>query len=150
MAKYECAAIIRADIGEESIQSNLDYIKSLLEKNGAEITKIDEWGTRRLAYEINKQREGYYAIIEIEMKPNGAAVQEMLRLFRTQEQIIRVLFVAIPKLAEKNKALQDKRSKALAERAKRKAEQEEAEARRQAENQEADSASESEPVTTES
>ena len=53
----------------------VEYIAEILQRHGAEITKTDLWGVKRLAYEINKQREGYYVLHELQMKPDGAAVE---------------------------------------------------------------------------
>ncbi len=59
---YEMMVIIDPDIPDEEIGNTIDTLKSIIEENGGELEKIDEWGKRQLAYPINKKNEGYYAV----------------------------------------------------------------------------------------
>ena len=68
MRKYEAVFIFMPNIEEEKRNQLLDRLKGVIESNGT-ITNIDEWGTRKLAYEINDQTEGYYVIINFETTP---------------------------------------------------------------------------------
>ena len=60
MNKYELALVINAKIEDDARTDAIEKIKALIEKFGGEITNVDEWGKKKLAYEIQKMREGYY------------------------------------------------------------------------------------------
>ncbi len=76
---------------EEARKAVVERFNNVLTENGAEITNVKEWGKRRLAYEIEKFRDGYYMILNVVAKP--AAVQEFDRLARISEDIIRHIVV---------------------------------------------------------
>lgn len=122
MAKYECVCIVRTDIGEEQVQATVDYIRQNLERYGAEIISDKHWGVRRLAYEIEKQRDGFYTMFVFQMKPDGAAFAEIRRLFKTNESILRTVLVDVPPIADKARKLAEERAKKAAEKAAKEAE----------------------------
>ena len=67
-----------------------EQVKSL----GAEVTKVENWGKRRLAYDIRKQREGTYAVFEVSAEPS--MVKEFERQLRLNENVLRFLTTQIP------------------------------------------------------
>ena len=67
-----------------------DQIKSL----GAEVIKLENWGKRRLAYDIRKQREGTYAVLEVSAEPS--TVKEFERQLRLNESVLRFLSTRVP------------------------------------------------------
>ncbi|EMT45722.1 MULTISPECIES: 30S ribosomal protein S6 [Anoxybacillus] len=91
MRKYEIMYIIRPNMEDEARKALVERFNNVLTENGAEITNVKEWGKRRLAYEIEKFRDGYYMILNVVAKP--AAVQEFDRLARISEDIIRHIVV---------------------------------------------------------
>ena len=91
MRKYEIMYIIRPNMEEEARKAVVERFNNVLTENGAEITNVKEWGKRRLAYEIEKFRDGYYMILNVVAKP--ATVQEFDRLARISEDIIRHIVV---------------------------------------------------------
>lgn len=91
MRKYEIMYIIRPDLEEEGRKALVERFNTILTDNGAELEKVDEMGMRRLAYEINDYREGYYVVIEANSEP--AAIEEFDRLAKISDDIIR--FMAI-------------------------------------------------------
>jgi len=91
MRAYEVIVIIDAKLDEEATNAVVTKYEELLKNQGAEIVKIDRWGKRRLAYEINKHREGFYALYDIKAEP--AAVAEMERLMKIADEVIRFLTV---------------------------------------------------------
>lgn len=91
MRKYEIMYIIRPDLDEEGRKALIERFNTVLTDNGAELEKVDEMGMRRLAYEIDDYREGYYVVIETNSEPN--AIQEFDRLAKISDDIIR--FMAI-------------------------------------------------------
>jgi small subunit ribosomal protein S6 len=91
MRKYEVMYIIRPNIEDEAKKALVERFNNVLSENGAEVTEAKEWGKRRLAYEINDFRDGYYMLIQI----NSAveAVQEFDRLAKISEDIIRHIVI---------------------------------------------------------
>lgn len=91
MRKYESLFIIRPDLDEEATNAEIEKFKGILGKNGAEEITVDLWGKRKLAYEINKFTEGYYALFKFSSDP--AAASELERNFKISDNIIRYLVV---------------------------------------------------------
>ncbi|GGP11386.1 30S ribosomal protein S6 [Oceanobacillus neutriphilus] len=87
MRKYETMYIIRPDIEEEAQTALIERFNKILTDNGAEIEKVDEKGKKRLAYEINDYRDGYYVIINFQS--DEAAVNEFDRLAKFNDDIVR-------------------------------------------------------------
>jgi len=69
MRKYECTFIINPEKEEEAKQI-IDEIKTNLEDNKGKVKKIDEWGIKELAYEINGHNNGFYTVINFESEPD--------------------------------------------------------------------------------
>ncbi|MFN2745003.1 MULTISPECIES: 30S ribosomal protein S6 [Bacillus] len=91
MRKYEIMYIIRPDVDDESKKAIVERFNNILTTNGAEITETKDWGKRRLAYEINDFRDGFYQIVYVQ---SGAeAVQEFDRLAKISDDIIRHIVV---------------------------------------------------------
>ncbi|MDA7025013.1 30S ribosomal protein S6 [Bacillus sp. CLL-7-23] len=91
MRKYEVMYIIRPDVDEESKKAVVERFNNILTTNGAEITETKDWGKRRLAYEINDFRDGFYQIVNI--LSGSEAVQEFDRLAKISDDIIRHIVV---------------------------------------------------------
>lgn len=91
MRKYEIMYIIRPNIDDEGRKAVVERFNNILTENGAEITSVKEWGKRRLAYEINDFRDGYYMIVNVMSQPK--AVQEFDRLAKISEDITRHIVV---------------------------------------------------------
>ena len=91
MRKYEIMYIIRPNIEEEAKKSLVERFNTVLTENGAELTDAKEWGKRRLAYEINDFRDGYYMLLKVASE--AAAVQEFDRLAKINEDIIRHIVI---------------------------------------------------------
>jgi small subunit ribosomal protein S6 len=88
---YETMYILRSDIGEEATDAAIEKYQSILKENGAEILEIQHRGKRRLAYEIDKQREGVY--VQMNYKAKGNEVAPMERAMRLSNEVIRYLTV---------------------------------------------------------
>jgi small subunit ribosomal protein S6 len=87
MRKYEIMYIIRPNIEEDAKKALVERFNTILTDNGAELTEAKEWGKRRLAYEINDFRDGYYMLLKVNAE--AAATQEFDRLAKISEDIIR-------------------------------------------------------------
>ena len=64
MNKYELAVVVSAKIEDEERAAVVDKCKALIERFGGTITNVDDWGKKRLAYEIQKMKEGFYYFIQ--------------------------------------------------------------------------------------
>jgi small subunit ribosomal protein S6 len=91
MRKYEIMYIIRPNIEEEAKKALTERFSGILTDNGAEVSEAKEWGKRRLAYEINDFRDGYYQLVKVNAEP--AAVEEFSRLAKISEDIIRHIVI---------------------------------------------------------
>ena len=91
MRKYEIMYIIRPNIEDEAKKALVERFNSILTDNGAELVETKDWGKRRLAYEINDFRDGFYTILKVQAE--AAAVQEFDRLAKISEDIIRHMVI---------------------------------------------------------
>jgi small subunit ribosomal protein S6 len=88
--------IIRPDMEEEAQKGVIERFSKILTDNGAEITKVDEMGKRRLAYEINEYRDGYYVVVNF--NSGEQAVNEFDRLAKYSDDIVRHMTIRDEKL----------------------------------------------------
>jgi small subunit ribosomal protein S6 len=79
--------ILDPTLEERTIQPSLDAFLSVVKNDGGTVEKVDVWGRRRMAYEINKHVEGIYAVVDL--KANPAAVQELDRQLNLNESVLR-------------------------------------------------------------
>ena len=86
MRNYELMVILDPELEERTIAPSLDRFLTVVTKSGGTV-KTEIWGRRRLAYEIKKQVEGIYAIVDIEAEP--AAVAELDRQLNLNESVLR-------------------------------------------------------------
>jgi small subunit ribosomal protein S6 len=93
LKRYEVIAITKSDLPEEDVTTLIERIQKIITKQHGIIAKIDKWGKRRLAYEINKQREGYYFLIDF--VGDGPIVAEIERNYKIDDRIIK--FITIKK-----------------------------------------------------
>ena len=91
MNKYELALVINAKIEDDARTDAIEKIKALIEKFGGEITNVDEWGKKKLAYEIQKMHEGFYYFIQFEADSQCPA--EIERHVRIMDNVLRYLVV---------------------------------------------------------
>ena len=91
MNKYELAVVVSAKIEDEDRAATIETVKEYITRFGGTITNVDEWGKKRLAYEIQKMREGYYYFIQFESDSSCPA--EVEKSVRIMENVIRFLCV---------------------------------------------------------
>lgn len=91
MRAYELMYIVRPNIEEEGKKALVERFNEILTSNGAEIIESKEWGKRRLAYEIEDFREGFYQIVKV--NADSKAIDEYTRLANINEDIIRHIAV---------------------------------------------------------
>ena len=91
---YEILVILNAALTDEESAALLTQLGETVKGLGAEITKVENWGKRRLAYDINKQREGTYAVLEVSAEPS--MIKEFERQLKLNESVLRFLSTQIP------------------------------------------------------
>lgn len=91
MRKYEVIYIIKPELDEEKTTAAIERFTSLITNAGGEIIKTEQWGKKRLAYEINDYREGYYVKVNFTGEP--VVAHELERVFKITDDIIRYLIV---------------------------------------------------------
>ena len=87
MRTYEVMVILDPSLEERTVEPSLDKYLNVVRKDGGSVESVDIWGRRRLAYEINKQAEGIYAVIQLTAEP--ATVKEFDRQLTVNESILR-------------------------------------------------------------
>ena len=91
MNKYELAVVVSAKIEDLEIAAVVDKCKALIERFGGTITNVDDWGKKRLAYEIQKMKEGFYYFIQFEAESSAPA--EIESRIRIMDNVLRYLVV---------------------------------------------------------
>lgn len=91
MNKYELAVVVSAKIEDEERAAVLDKCKALIERFGGQITDVDDWGKKRLAYEVQKMKEAFYYFIHFEADTNVPL--EIENRVRIMDNVIRYLCV---------------------------------------------------------
>ncbi len=99
--KYELIYIIDTDVEEEARKQLITRFNELIEQNGGTVEKVDEWGKRRLAYEINYKTEGYYVLLNYSASPE--VPREIERNLAISDQILRYLTVRVEEKVSKIK-----------------------------------------------
>lgn len=89
MRKYEIMYILRSTLEESDRKAEIEKLAKLLTSNGAKVSKTDEWGLKDLAYEIKKEKKGYYVVLKVEAEP--AALKEFDRLTKIDNNVLRYL-----------------------------------------------------------
>jgi len=91
MNKYELGVVFKPTLSEEMFNSEFDKLKDLIEKTDSVIEKVDQWGKKRLAYEIQKFNEGFYNFIVF--SANSNVPLELESKLRINENVLRYLIV---------------------------------------------------------
>lgn len=91
MRKYELMYIIRTDVEQEAVQALVEKFQGIASAEG-EVSKTDVIGKRRLAYEINKARDGFYVLMHFTAPQ--ATIKELDRVLRISDEVIRHLIVS--------------------------------------------------------
>ncbi|MDL9935312.1 30S ribosomal protein S6 [Gordonia sp. ABSL1-1] len=87
MRHYELMVILDPSLDERTVAPSLDTFLNVVRKDGGSIDGVDIWGKRRLAYEIAKNNEGIYAVIDLNAEP--ATVTELDRQLKLNESVLR-------------------------------------------------------------
>ena len=93
MNKYELTVVVNAKLEDEERLATVEKVKEYVARFGGEITNVDEWGKKRLAYEIQKMKEGFYYFIQFNAASTAPA--EIERRVRIMDNVIRYLCVRV-------------------------------------------------------
>jgi small subunit ribosomal protein S6 len=87
MRRYELMVILDPNTEERTVAPSLDQFLNVVKNDGGSVEKVDVWGRRRLAYDIEKKNEGVYAVVDLTATPD--TVKELDRQLNLQESILR-------------------------------------------------------------
>ncbi len=93
MPLYEHVMIARQDLSNAQAESLVEHFTSVLGDNGGKVVEHEYWGVKTMAYKINKNRKGHYAFLRSDAP--ASAVQEMERLMRLHDDVMRVLTIKV-------------------------------------------------------
>lgn len=91
MNKYELAVVVSAKIEDDERAEVLNKVKALVERFGGQITNVDEWGKKRLAYDVQKMKEAFYYFIKFDAESTVPA--EIESRIRIMDNVVRYLCV---------------------------------------------------------
>ncbi len=91
MNKYELALVVNAKIDDEARDAVVEKAKGYVTRYGGNITEVEDWGKKRLSYEIQKMHEGYYYFIQFEAEPSAPA--DLESHMRIMDNVLRYLIV---------------------------------------------------------
>jgi small subunit ribosomal protein S6 len=98
MPLYEHVFIARQDLSNAQAEGLIEHFSTVLADNGGKVVENEYWGVKTMAYKINKNRKGHYAFLKSDAP--AAAVQEMERLMRLHDDVMRVLTIKVDKHGE--------------------------------------------------
>ena len=91
MNKYELAVVVSAKIEDDARAATVEKCKALIERFGGQVTNVDDWGKRRLAYEVQKMKEAFYYFIQFDAE--STVPVEIESRVRIMDNVIRYLCV---------------------------------------------------------
>lgn len=91
MRAYEVLFILKPDLEEEAINAAIEKFSNLIQQNGGTIEQVNRWGKKKLAYEIQDFREGYYTLVLFQCEPETA--KELDRVMKLADEVLRHLIV---------------------------------------------------------
>ncbi len=92
---YENIVILNASLGDEEIETASGKIKDLITNSGGEILKTDVWGRRKLAYEIKKQKKGFYLLLVF--KSPSAAIKKLEDYYKVFDPVVKYMVIKLEK-----------------------------------------------------
>ena len=93
MTFYETIFIVKTDLGDEALAERVAWVTDIIKSNGAEVINVEQWGKKRLAYQVKKQKHGIYVLMHYEGDPK--VVPELERNFKLSEDILKHLTVKL-------------------------------------------------------
>jgi small subunit ribosomal protein S6 len=93
MRNYELVCIVQPELDETAFKGVIERVSNWVKEAGGNVDKVDIWGRRRLAYQIHKQREGQYVLLNLSLDPKSTS--ELERNIRYLETVLRHMLVAM-------------------------------------------------------
>jgi small subunit ribosomal protein S6 len=109
MPLYEHVFLARQDVSGQQVEALVEQFKSVIEQNGGKVSKVEPWGLKSLTFRIRKNRKAHFTLLNIDAPP--AAVAEMERQQRINEDVLRVLTIRVDELEEGPSAMMQKRDR---------------------------------------
>jgi small subunit ribosomal protein S6 len=100
---YETTFIVNASLEDSQIEGAIAHIQEVITRNGGEITAVNKWGRKRLAYTIQKKNNGFYA--NLEFLGTEPVIAQLQRTFQLDQNFLRYLTIQIDKLSLKARAM---------------------------------------------
>ena len=107
MALYEHVYLARQDVTAQQVDTLTEQLKGVIEANGGKVAKVEYWGVKSLAYRVKKNRKAHFTLMNIDAPP--AAVAEMERQMRINEDVLRILTIRVEEHEEGPSAMLRKR-----------------------------------------
>ncbi|MBI4518203.1 MAG: 30S ribosomal protein S6 [Deltaproteobacteria bacterium] len=111
MQQYETLFVLHPEVPEAQVRETIERAKRLLEGMGGSVGQVHEWGLRDLAYPIQKQRRGYYVVIEY--GAGGEAVRELERTLKIADEVMRFVSVRAAEVKRKESTGRKKAARAV-------------------------------------
>lgn len=109
MPLYEHIYLARQDVTSQQVETMTEAFKGVIEANGGKVSKVEPWGVKTLAYRIKKNRKAHFTLLNIDAP--AAAVAEMERQMRINEDVLRFMTVKVEELEEGPSAMLQKRDR---------------------------------------
>jgi small subunit ribosomal protein S6 len=109
MPFYEHVFLARQDVSAQQVESMTELYKGVIEAAGGQVTKIEYWGVKSLAYRIKKNRKAHFALMNISAPASGVA--EMERQMKINEDLVRFMTIKVEALEEGPSAMMQRRER---------------------------------------
>lgn len=93
MHEYEMMFILTPELDEAGLEASAQRVRAALEARGAEIASLEPWGRRRMAYQVDRFRDGYYTLARFKMDP--ARANDLERALKLNDQVLRHLLIRL-------------------------------------------------------
>ena len=111
---YEVVFIVDPEADDAEVMKLSEAVQKIITDQGGQIAKIDMWGRRQLAYEINHRKEGSYVLLEVE--GSGAEIAELERRMRVNDRVLRYMTIRVDDARQRAQKLKDRRARKAAKR----------------------------------
>jgi small subunit ribosomal protein S6 len=109
MSLYEHIYLARQDVTSQQVEALTESLKGIIEAHGGKVSKVEYWGVKSLAYRIRKNRKAHFTLMNIDAAP--AAVAEMERQMRINEDVLRFMTIRVEELEEGQSVMLQKRDR---------------------------------------
>ena len=111
---YEVVFIVDPEAEDAEVMKLSESVQKIITDQGGTIVKIDMWGRRQMAYEINHRKEGSYVLLEVE--GSGAEIAELERRMRVNDRVLRYMTIRVDDARRRAQKLKDRRARKAAKR----------------------------------